>query len=212
MDMTMFRKDLVSALLSVDRVALGRIIASSEINQSPGFFVEQLIVPAMETIGRGWETGVYSLSQVYMSSRLCEEIAVRMLPPTSEASRIHPKMAIAVLEDYHLLGLRIVHSILRAGGFQVSNYGRMDLESLVRRVEKEEVKILLISTLMLPSALRVKQLRARLNQANLPVKIVVGGAPFRMDPELWREVEADACGSTASDVIPIVSQLAEDTL
>ena len=60
---------------------------------------------------------------------------------------------------------------------------------------------------MLPSALKIKELRAKLDVAGLAVKLVVGGAPFRFDPQLWREVGADACGQNALEAIEIVRGL-----
>jgi methanogenic corrinoid protein MtbC1 len=69
------------------------------------------------------------------------------------------------------------------------------------------VKILLISTLMLASALRVKEVRAMLDAVSTDVKLIVGGAPFRLAANLWREVGADAMGNNASDTIAIVSAL-----
>ena len=113
-------------------------------------------------------------------------------------------MAIAVLEDYHLLGKRIVYSTLRASGFELLDYGRMDLEELANQAQEDSVEILLISTLMLCSALRVKDLRGRLPG----MKIVVGGAPFRFDDQLWKEVGADATSATASGAVSIITALA----
>ena len=55
-------------------------------------------------------------------------------------------------------------------------------------------------------ALKVKELRELLGS---DVGIVVGGAPFRFDPLLWREVGADAFGRTAADAVNIVAHLAE---
>jgi methanogenic corrinoid protein MtbC1 len=80
----------------------------------------------------------------------------------------------------------------------------------VARVVQDRVEILLVSVLMLPSALRVKELRARLTQAGRNIKIAVGGAPFRYDDQLWREVGADAMGRTASDAVKIVRQFVKD--
>lgn len=34
-----------------------------------------------------------------------------------------------------------------------------------------------------------------------PVKIIVGGAPFRMDELLWENVGADAFGKTSADAV-----------
>ncbi len=108
-------------------------------------------------------------------------------------------MAIAVLDDYHLLGKRIVHSVLRAGGYDLHDYGRVTVDEAVRRTGEDRIRILLISTLMLPSALHVRDLVMRLKSARREVKVIVGGAPFLFDPQLWREVHADAMGRSASE-------------
>jgi methanogenic corrinoid protein MtbC1 len=86
----------------------------------------------------------------------------------------------------------------------------MEVEELVKRIQQDQVKILLISVLMLPSALRIKKLRERLNQVGSKVKIVVGGAPFRFDEQLWREVGADAVGRSATEAVDVVNQVIEE--
>jgi methanogenic corrinoid protein MtbC1 len=206
-DFDALQKQLVLAFLSVDRLAVKEILTQPYPVHNSIQLVEKLVVPALEAIGSGWESGQYSLSQVYMSGRVCEELVDFILPPSDKSRTTQPKMAIAILEDYHVLGKRIVYSVLRASGFELENYGRMGVEELVHRVRQDQVKILLISVLMLPSALRVRQLRQRLDDENIAVKIAVGGAPFRFDPQLWREVGADAMGSTATEAVEIVNRI-----
>ena len=63
---------------------------------------------------------------------------------------------------------------------------------------------------MLPSALKVKAVRAALNARGSRVRIAVGGAPFLFDPELWREVGADAMGRSAADAMTIIRRWKED--
>jgi methanogenic corrinoid protein MtbC1 len=195
------------ALLSVDRLGARHILTASRGGQTPLQLVESLVLPALERIGEGWEQGQIALSQVYMSGRVCEELVDSILPPDSSIRGNQPRMAIAVLEDYHLLGKRIVYSALRASGFELLDYGRVDVDGLVRQVREDEIQILLISTLMLPSALRVRDLRSRLDESGLDVKIVVGGAPFRFDDQLWLEVGANAAGRNASEAMNIVTRI-----
>lgn len=171
--------------------------------------IEELMVPALIQLGEEWDSGQIALSQIYMSSRICEDIVERALPPMSAERKSHPRMAIAVLGDYHTLGKRIVLSVMRASGFEVLDYGRMEIAPLIERVLADEVKILLISVLMLPAALKVKAVRAALSARNARVKIAVGGAPFIFDPELWREVDADAVGRNAADAVAIVRRWRE---
>lgn len=172
--------------------------------------VEELMVPALASLGDEWISGKVALSQIYMGSRICEKLVERALPPFSGNRNSHPRMAIAVLSDFHTLGKRIVLAILRASGFAVLDYGRVDTNELVERVIGDDVGILLISVLMLPSALKVKAVRSALATRGNIVKIAVGGAPFRFDPKLWNEVGADAMGATASDAVAIVRSWCEE--
>ncbi len=201
---------LEHALLSVDRLTVKKILDECNAAVSALQFVEQLIVPVMERIGKGWENGSVALSQVYMSGRICEDLLNDILPPGSQIREPHPKMAIAVLDDHHLLGKRIVHSVLRAGGFALLDYGTMEAESLVDRVKDNDIRILLISTLMLHSALHIKDVRRRLDEAGCNVEIVVGGAPFRLDKRLWKDVKADAVGYNAGDALSIVTRIVKE--
>ncbi len=195
------------ALLMLDRLATKRISAEASRCLSPLEFVEKVVVPALERVGEGWENGTVALSQVYMSGRICEEVVDTLLPSSAPERKDQPKMAVAVFEDHHLLGKRIVYTMLRASGFELMDYGHMKIEGLIQRVKDDGIQMLLLSTLMLPSALRIKDVRDRLNG---DVKIVVGGAPFRFDNQLWQEVGADAMGKSASDAVKIINQILGD--
>jgi methanogenic corrinoid protein MtbC1 len=116
-------------------------------------------------------------------------------------------MAIAVLDDYHLLGKRIVHAVLRAGGFELKDYGRVTVDELVNKAKNDRISVLLISTLMLHSALHVRDVVEKIKIEGFGARVVVGGAPFRFDDHLWRDVGADAMGLSASDVPDIVQSM-----
>jgi trimethylamine corrinoid protein len=201
--------DLEEALLAVDRVRAGRIIEATCAASSPVSCIETLIVPVLEEIGEKWEQGQVALSQVYMSGRISEEIVATMLPPGSPERITQPKIAIAVLEDHHTLGKRILLAVLRAGGYEVTDYGAgVTVDSLVERVIQDRIEILLISTLMLPAALRAKEAISRIKEAMPEARVIVGGAPFRFDADLWRETGADAVGRSASDTLALVRGMA----
>ena len=195
----------VNALLSLDRLSARRIVDDELSLISPIDFVETVVIGSLERIGAQWQTGDIALSQVYMAGRICEDLVDEILPPADPARKNQPRMAICVLSDHHKLGKAIVYSILRASGFDLLDYGTMEIDALVDRVTADNVQILLVSVLMLQSALKVKQLRERL--APRDVKIIVGGAPFRLDDTLWREVGADAVCLSASEVVSTIEAL-----
>ncbi len=200
------RAELEAVLLGSDRVGLARLRGKLEQLDDALAVVEGLVVPVLERIGAGWQRGDCALAQVYMSGLLCEELIDRLVPGGGLSRPGAPRVALAVLDDFHMLGKRLVYSVLRAAGYDVLDYGRMQPKPLVERVEADGVDVLLLSVLMLPSALRVREVVAALP---LGVRVGVGGAPFRLDPGLAQEVGADAVGVTASDAIRIVRSFTE---
>jgi methanogenic corrinoid protein MtbC1 len=197
-------KPFREALESLDRVGAESVFAQALTSLVPIQVIEQVVVPALEQVGVAWQEGSLALSQVYMSGRLCEELVERVLPPSDPDRKHQPRSAIVVLSDYHMLGKRIVYSLMRASGFELFDYGRMDVDELVERAVADKIRVLLISVLMLPSALKVREVSARLKAAAIPVRIAVGGAPFLFDDQLWREVGADAMGRSAAEAVTIV--------
>ncbi|NNJ09681.1 cobalamin-binding protein [Chloroflexales bacterium ZM16-3] len=202
--------EFLEALLAIDRFAARQILSTYGQRAGTVNLFEQMIVPALEQIGAQWEQGALSLAQVYMSGHICEEIVDAILPPAQIQRISHPPIAIAVLEDYHLLGKRMVYASLRASGYEIRDFGQVTVEALVAQVIQERIAVLLISVLMLPSALRIKELRQQLERAGHRPKIIVGGAPFRFDEILWQEIGADAMGKTAIDAVTHVGRLLKE--
>jgi len=207
--MTDLVNDFMQALLSMDRLSSKKILDEYTHQTSPIRFIEEILVLALERIGAEWQKGNIALSQVYMGGRICEDLVDEILPPDNPDRKGQPRMAICVLSDHHKLGKTIVYSLLRASGFELLDFGTIEVDELVERVKKDNVKILLISVLMLPSALKIKKVKERLEDKKLDVKIIVGGAPFRFDHQLWQEVGADAMCATASDSVSTLNKMIE---
>lgn len=194
------------ALLTLDSGEARRLVDAARAVLPAVTVIESIIAPALEHLGLAWESGTAALSQVYMGGRLCEEIVNAVLP-LHDARESRLAIAIATLEDYHVLGKRIVLSALRSSGFAIRDYGQGTAEEIGARAIGDGIDILLVSTLMLPSAIRVRDLRSLLSRRGSRARVVVGGAPFRMDDRLGLEVGADAVGRNTAEAIAIVRRL-----
>jgi len=204
--------ELVRELSAMDRTVARRVFLTGGEGLTPLELAERRIVPALRVMGVEWEEGRLALSQIYMASRICEGLLDELLPPHSPARMEQPKTAIAVLEDHHILGKRIVHSMVRAGGWEIVDLGRCEAAELADQVCAQGIRILLISVLMLRSAHRVREVRRLLDAsgaAGAAVRIIVGGAPFLFDDQLWREVGADDTGRDASDAVAALGRSVE---
>lgn len=209
-DLDTLSVEFENALVSVDRVAAREVLEKGQQNFSIIELAGSVISKAFERIGKAWDDGDLALSQVYVSGRIAEEVVEDLFSKNENRRPDQPKIAIALLDDHHMLGKRIVSTILQASGYEIMDLGRVEAKDLVQHVQAEKIDILLISTLMLRAALQVKVACQLIKDANLSPKVIVGGAPFRFDPDLWREVGADAMGYDGADAIELITQMMED--
>jgi len=200
--------NLKKALLGVDKLKTSEIFSEIFSQHNSFELIEEVVLETLKQIGYEWENGDVSLAQVYMSGILCEKFMNEYIPKLKLDKRNSPKIGIGVLLDKHSLGKSIVSSIVSAAGYEIKDLGSgLTPKALVDLAQENKVDIILISTLMLPSAMKVREVHRMIKDENLNIKIVVGGAPFRLDDQLWKTVGADARGKTASDVIDVIERL-----
>jgi methanogenic corrinoid protein MtbC1 len=196
------------ALLSLDRIQCREILTSAMCDEGRLKAFERIVVPAMARIGDRWEGGDLALAQVYMSGRLCEETIDTLIQNEATTDQDGPVIGLAVFLDHHQLGKRIVGSALRSGGYRVIDYGAgLGTDELAQRALGDGVAILMVSVLMLNSALQLKDLKRALGDGPGRPFLVVGGAPFRFNTHLGTEVGADAVGTTGTDAVYIAQRL-----
>ncbi|WP_371806661.1 B12-binding domain-containing protein [Candidatus Lokiarchaeum ossiferum] len=204
--------DLTQALINLDIDLVKNIFkASLSPNSSEFSGNERILIESQKRIGDLWETGDVALSQVYMAGMLCNDILDEFLPNNFTNQTKKGPIYVVVLEDYHFLGAKMLISILKLSGYNVIDYGiGVSVENLVQYVQRDRCEILMISTLMLHSALKIELLIKKLKELQLKTRVIVGGAPFNIDPKLWLKVGANATASTASKSIPIVERFLEE--
>lgn len=204
------KEEFESALLALDRIKVKELLSSKSATNSFLETLENIVVPAMESIGEQWEKGEVALSQVYMGGKICEELVDELFPESKETRVNDINIGLLVYKDHHVLGKRVVYTFLKASGYDIMDYGpQHDVDEIISLIKKDNLQILLISTLMLNSALNIKELTKKIKDEGLHVKTIVGGAPFRFDKDLYLEVGADACATNAGNVIDEINKLKE---
>ena len=200
---------LFDALLTLDYESVKLILLEGIKNpESQNFNSEELLIESQKKFGELWEQGEIALSQVYMAGKICEDVIEEISPNFKPKELYSETIYTVVLEDFHILGKKMLDSILRIAGFKLKDYGfGISAESLLEKLTQDNPRLLLISTLMLNSALRVKILAAEMTKLNLRTKIIVGGAPFNIDSDLWKKVGADGYAPTATKSIEVIKHL-----
>ncbi len=204
---TQYVDRLANALLSMDKSQAAAVMSDCSSAEDGIRLMEDTVFKALQVIGEGWDSGMSSLAQIYMAGIICEELIDEYLPVAGDQHAGESRIAIAVLQDHHLLGKRILASVLHAAGYHFLDLGHgFGPDELAELAIKNEIEILLVSTLMLPSALAVRNLTDALKRRGSAAKVIVGGAPFRFDPELWNRVGAHAFGYNATDAPAIIAK------
>lgn len=207
--MTYAIDEVRDALLALDAQRMKELLESSLSSLTPLEVAEEVISPALLKIGEMWEEGEANLSQIFLASKMCDETLSQILPKEAHWRKDSPVIGITNFDDHHSLGKKILYMVLRADGFDVIDLGWTDSHSIGAAVMENRVEVLLVSTLMLRSALKVKEIPDIIKARGRKVIMVVGGAPFLFDPELGRGVGADAIGSNGADASELIKGLME---
>lgn len=179
---------------------------------SPEDVVFKLVIPAVEAMmGRIEKDPDSNLAQHFMTAQIAAEVTEKMLEKFEQPPEVVGRVIIgAAYGDLHSLGKRIVTGCLKALMVDVIDLGsNISAEQFVAAAIAEQAQVIAVSAMMVHTALGdngSRQVRALLREQGLEnkVKLAVGGAPYRFDPELYVKAGADAWapdGVTAAKVI-----------
>lgn len=190
-----------AAVFDTDRErALGVIDAALAAGRRPEAIIFGVVVPAVERMVTAMvDDAAATLSQHFLASRIAEEVTDRLLPQFEQAPAVAGTVVLGTAAgDFHGLGKKIVRGCLKAKMYEVIDLGiNVAAERFVDEAVTRQAAIIGISSMMVHTARgdagprRVRQL---LRERGLEgrIKLIVGGAPYRFDENLYRAVGADA--------------------
>ncbi|OAI05558.1 cobalamin-binding protein [Methylomonas methanica] len=179
---------------------------------SPEDIVFKLVIPAVELMMTLIEKDPdANLAQHFMTAQIAADVTEKMLEKFSKPPEMIGRVVIgAAYGDLHSLGKRIVSGCLKSLMVDVIDLGtNVSAEKFVDTAVTENAQVIAVSAMMVHTATSEKGslgVRALLQERGLEqqIKLAVGGAPYRFDPELYIKVGADAWapdGVTAAKVI-----------
>jgi len=140
-----------------------------------------------------------NLAQHFMTAQIAAEVTEKMLEKFQHPPEIIGRVVIGTAySDLHSLGKRIVMGCLKALMVEVVDLGvNVPAERFVDEALARDAQVIAISAMMVHSATGengCRKVRQILKERGLEdrFRIVVGGAPYRFDPELYKTVGADA--------------------
>jgi methylmalonyl-CoA mutase cobalamin-binding domain/chain len=206
------------SLYDTDRArALEVVHDALDRGMTPEDVVFKVVVPAMDRMIESMaESGEANLAQHYVTAQISDAVVSEMIPRFAQTPSAVGRVVIGSAEgDLHSLGKRIVIGCLRARMIDVTDLGvNVSPQKFVDEAIAHDAPIIGISAMMLHTArgqngcLGVRRI---LRERGLEdrIRIVVGGAPYRFDPELYQKVGADAWAEDGVSAGSVITELVE---
>lgn len=165
-------------------------------------------------MGRLWQTNQVSVAQEHFCTAATQLIMSQLYPYLFSTERIGRRMvATCVGDELHELGIRMVADFFEMEGWDTYYLGsNTPAQSVLQSVADQQADVLAISATMTFHVKKVRELidQVRAAYASEQIKIIVGGYPFNVEPELWRQIGADGYARDAQQAISATNALIAD--
>lgn len=214
MDIELARKQLFDRILGGDRQGAVTLLDQWAERRHWRNTITELLEPVLDEIGRCWSAEKISLAAGYLAGRIAEDILLKAAGAEEAVPESKGPVVIGNVEDdYHSLGRKLVGVFLRTAGWRVIDLGNDVLAGdFVDAAVANAAPVIGVSAMMLTTAENIRKVREELDQRGLSgrIKLAVGGAVFRIRPELVAEVGGDGTAASAVDAPRLMAELTGD--
>jgi methanogenic corrinoid protein MtbC1 len=204
---------LYDAIVAGDnKNATALTLQAIEANADPLRVVNEIMIPAMNEVGRRYESEEYFVPELLLAGRAMKA-ALELLRPLLSRTGAQPtgRVVIGTVKgDLHDIGKNLVISMLEGAGFEVTDLG-VDVapQRFITAIQQKQADILCLSALLTVTIPAMKTTIDALCAAGIRdrVKILVGGAP--VTAEFARTIGADGYGETAGVAVALARSICQ---
>ena len=196
----------LKALLGGDLRAAGRLVMEAA-DRGTGLREIYLGVfePVQVEVGRLWQTNAVGVAREHYFTAATQRFMSQLSPRLfAERRKGRTLVAAALAGEPHELGIRMVADFFEMEGWDVFYLGaNTPAEEIVREAVERRADVVGVSATMTFNLRPVEDLVGRLREADgeRRIKILVGGYPFRVSPDLWRDIGADGSAADAAAAV-----------
>ena len=168
------------------------------------------LIPALDSVGKGFEAGTIFLPQLLMSADAAKAafdvLKAELAAAEEETSRKEKIILATVKGDIHDIGKNIVKVLLENYGFDVIDLGKdVAPELILETAQEQEVRLVGLSALMTTTVVSMEETIRLLNRHLPNCKIMVGGAV--LNQEYADMIGADFYGKDAMQSVYYAQKL-----
>lgn len=166
-----------------------------------------VIKPCLYEAGRLWQLNQITVGQgnfyTAASEMVLSQLYLQYDGPRRERQRL---VGAAVGAERHDIGLRMLVDTFEGAGWQGYYLGAgLPVESIVKAVVDQRADLVAISTTITAHLPEVVRLIEQIRRFAPEAKILAGGRPFLISPNLWQKVGADGSAPTPQAALQLVS-------
>lgn len=179
-------------------------------NSEPQRVVADILVPALDEVGKGFENKTLFLPQLIKSAEAAQNAFIAIKEKLSLTGTEHQpkgKILLATVKgDIHDIGKNIVKVMLENYGYDIVDLGRnVDCELIVKTAQEQNIKLIGLSALMTTTVPAMENIIKNINSKKLDCKIMVGGAV--VTAEYAKLIRADYYAPDAMASVSIADQV-----
>lgn len=167
--------------------------------------------PSQREIGRLWQLNRVSVAQEHFCTAATQLIMAQLYPRIFRTEKNGRRIvATSIGGELHEIGVRIITDFFEMEGWDTYYLGaNSPTNAILQALSERRADVLAVSATMTFHIRAVENLIAAVRAAEdlKAVKILVGGYPFNVEPELWKRVGADAYAADAADAVAMASSL-----
>ncbi|MDI6644133.1 MAG: cobalamin-dependent protein [Methanobacteriaceae archaeon] len=201
----------LDALLRVQRDAATRIILKAV---EEGVDVKDIYLhvfePCQHEIGRLWQTNQITVAQEHYCSAVTQMVMSQLYPYIFQGKKNgHQMVATCVAGEMHEIGIRMVADLFEMDGWDSYYLGaNTPHESILDTIKSLNPEILAISASIHYNVMAAARLIDKIKESSSTnLKILVGGRPFLLAPDLWKKIGAHGFASNAQEAVKMANQL-----
>ncbi len=182
--------------------------AAELLNTTDGLtLINEMIIPALNEVGRGFEEKRIYLPQLLMSAEAAKYAFAEVQKTMPEKEDKGPKVIMATVKgDIHDIGKNIVVVLLKNYGFDVYDLGKdVEPEKVVEACKRTGAQMVGLSALMTTTVPSMQETIEKLHEYNKNIKVVVGGAVLTQ--EYADMIGADYYAANAMETVRIATEL-----
>lgn len=178
--------------------------------QPPETLIQDVLIPALDTVGDGFEKGTLFLPQLLQSAGAAQaafDVVKDALAASGQSGGGKGKIVLATVKgDIHDIGKNIVRTLLENYGYDVVDLGRdVPPEAVVEAARTHRVRLVGLSALMTTTLHSMEETIRALRAAGLPCRVMVGGAV--LTPAYAQAIGADYYAPDAKRSVDIAREV-----